>query len=88
MRDAGIAVAFIVFVVMYAITNGFSSPSLGVMAVHVDDEAPTVNDDIDRGYGPGWFWIDQTGVAIYSAVSTADGSHRPELHRCGGFMRG
>ena len=78
MRDKGLGIAIalgmIVFVLMWSQTNGFSSPSLGVMAVHVDDEAPTVNDDLDRGYGPGWFWIDQTGVAIYSAVSTGDGA--------------
>ena len=42
--------------------------------VHVSTAAPTVNDDIDRGFLAGAIWIDQTGLDAYIAISTADGA--------------
>ena len=42
--------------------------------IHVSSSAPTVNDDIDRGFLPGAVWIDQSANISYIAITTADGS--------------
>jgi hypothetical protein len=78
MRDKGlgiaIAIALSMFVLMWAQTNGFSSQPVASSDVTVRTAAPTVDDDVDRGFMPGYVWVDQTGVAVYIAVSTADGA--------------
>ncbi len=78
MRDKGlgIAIAFgmIVFVLMWAQTGGFQAAPVAVSNVHVADAAPTVNDDIDRGFLPGAVWVDQAGPGIYGILSSGDGA--------------
>tara|TARA_B100000686_G_scaffold17271_1_gene16095 strand:- start:78 stop:335 length:258 start_codon:yes stop_codon:yes gene_type:complete len=78
MRDKGlgIAIAFglVMFVLVWAQTNGFASQPVASSDVTVQGAAPTVNDDIDRGYLPGYVWIDQGGPGVYIAVSVADGA--------------
>ena len=78
MRDKGLGIALafgiIVFVLMWAQTNGFASQPVASSDVTVQAAAPTVHDDIDRGYLPGYVWVDQTAPAVYIAISTADGA--------------
>ena len=76
-KTTGIALAFvlIIFILVFAITDGFKGATMVASSnVHVSTTAPTVNDDIDRGFLPGAVWIDQTANNSYIAISTADGS--------------
>ncbi len=76
-KTTGIALAFvlIIFILVFAITDGFKGATMVASSnVHVSTAAPTVNDDIDRGFLAGAIWIDQTGTDAYIAISTADGA--------------
>ena len=78
MRDKGlgiaIAFALIIFAFMWAQTNGFASQPVASTDITVRQTAPTVNDDIDRGFLPGHIWIDQTNTNTYIAIITTDGA--------------
>ncbi len=79
MRDktTGIALALvlIIFILTFAITDGFRAANMVASSnVHVSTTAPTVNDDIDRGFLAGAVWVDQTAQISYIAISTADGA--------------
>lgn len=74
MKETGIAVAIVVFAIAFAVTNGFNSSPVASSDVHVGTSAPTVDDDVDRGFLPGHVWVDQSGPAVYIAVSVADGA--------------
>ena len=70
-----LAIGIIFFVLIYAVTDGMKSSNMVASSqVHVSSSAPTVNDDIDRGFLAGAIWIDQTGLDAYIAISTADGA--------------
>lgn len=76
-KTTGIALSFvlIIFILVFAITDGFKGATMVASSnVHVSTAAPTVNDDIDRGFLAGAIWIDQTGLDAYIAISTADGA--------------
>ncbi len=70
----GLGVVLILFAVMWAQTGGFSSSPVASSDVTTRDATPTVNDDIDRGFLPGYVWVDQSGPGIYGLVSGADGA--------------
>ncbi len=79
MRDKttslALAIGIIFFVLIYAVTDGLKSSNMVASSqVHVSSSAPTVNDDIDRGFLPGAVWIDQSANISYIAITTADGS--------------
>ena len=74
MRESGMAVAFIAFVVVFSITNGFASQPIASTDVTVRTADPTVNDDIDRGFLPGYQWVNQSNQKIYGLISSGDGS--------------
>lgn len=74
MRDVGIAIGFIVFVVVFVVSNGFKSNSVASSDVTVRTADPTVDDDIDRGFLPGYQWVNQSNQKIYGVVSTGDGT--------------
>ncbi len=69
-----IGLVIIVLAIMWAQTNGFASQPVASSDVTVRDATPTVNDDIDRGFLPGYVWVDQTGPGIYGLVSGANGA--------------
>lgn len=75
-KGLGIAIAFaiIVFGLVWAQTNGFASQPVASSDVTTRDATPTVNDDIDRGFFPGYVWVDQAGPGIYGLVSGTDGA--------------
>ncbi len=78
MRDKSVGIALAVMMIFFGLiwaqTNGFSSQPVASSDVTVQGAAPTVNDDITRGYFPGYVWIDQGGPGAYIAISTAAGS--------------
>lgn len=78
MRDKSVGIALAIMVIFFGLvwaqTNGFSSQPVASSNVTVQGAAPTVNDDITRGYFPGYVWIDQSGPGAYIAISTGDGS--------------
>ncbi len=78
MRDKGLGVAIafglIIFVLVWAQTNGFASQPVASTDVVVRQVPPTVDDDIDRGFLPGFVWVDQTNTNVYIAITTADGA--------------
>jgi len=69
-----IAIGIIFFSLMWAQTNGFASSPVASSDVTVQDSAPTIADDITRGYLPGYMWVDQVGPGVYVAVSTGAGA--------------
>lgn len=81
MRDKSlgivVALGMIVLVVMYAVTDGFSSPDQNLVAssdVTVRTTDPTVNDDIDLNILKGFVWINTTTGQAYINVDNTDGA--------------
>jgi len=80
MRDKGLGVTIALGVILFSLMwlavradlFGSSAPVVAGVAV-VQGSAPTVDDDIDRGYLPGSVWVHE-GTAVYIALSTGDGA--------------
>jgi hypothetical protein len=69
-----VGIGALAFAIVLGLTNGFSSAAVASSNVTVQGAAPTVNDDVDRGFLPGHVWVDDTGPGVYIAVTTADGA--------------
>jgi len=69
-----LGIGALAFAIVLGLTNGFSNAPVASSNVTVQGAAPTVNDDVDRGFLPGHVWIDDTAPGVYIAVTTADGA--------------
>lgn len=79
MRDksTGITISFAIIALVFGLAflvNGVIGGQLVASSdVVARQSAPTVNDDIDRGFLPGYTWVDQSASKTYIAISTSDG---------------